>query len=245
MRIAILEDDKDQSELIQGAAENLGHTCHVFDSGMVLQKMMRRDHFDLLILDWYLPDMSGLDVLKWVRGEEPPLATVPVLFVTNRHEESDVIEVLNAGADDYMIKPFSVPSLSARLNALLRRAYPLQQQTLVEFGDYVFDMPAMTLFVKGEKIEVKQKEIELAFQLFSKMGQLLSRQYLMDVIWGVQGDVNSRTLDTHVSRLRAKLNLRPENGYNISSIYSYGYRLEALEKPLPRSASHAPQVKDS
>ena len=230
VRIAVLEDEKNQLELIQSVVEALGYVCCAFKSGKDMLKAMKRDNFDLLILDWSVPDLSGFEILKWVRANVD--APVPILFITNRNEDSDITQALNAGADDYMVKPVRVPELMARLRALLRRAYPLGQQAVVEFGDYLFDMNAQILWVKGQSVELKHKEHELAYRLFSKMGELVSRTYLMDLIWGKQTDVNSRTLDTHISRLRTKLNLRPENGFRLSSVYSYGYRLELLaEKP--------------
>jgi DNA-binding response OmpR family regulator len=118
--------------------------------------------------------------------------------------------------------------LLARLHALLRRAYPEQTGEILTSGDYVFDQKAKTLTHKGRLLELKHREYELAYLLFSRLGELLSRKYLQESVWGGQADVVSRTLDTHVSRLRVKLDLRPENGYRLSSVYSLGYRLEAL-----------------
>jgi DNA-binding response OmpR family regulator len=179
-------------------------------------------------LDWNIPDMSGLEVLRWVRAN---LKTrVPVLFVTSHVDEADLVEALKAGADDYMCKPVRVPELLARLHALLRRAYPEQTSEILSSGDYVFDQKAKTLTHKGQLLDLKHREYELAYLLFSRLGELLSRKYLQESVWGGQADVVSRTLDTHVSRLRVKLDLRPENGYRLSSVYSLGYRLEALNQ---------------
>jgi DNA-binding response OmpR family regulator len=155
---------------------------------------------------------------------------VPVLFVTSHVDEADLVEALKAGADDYMCKPVRVPELLARLHALLRRAYPEQTSEILTSGDYVFDQKAKTLTHKGQLLDLKHREYELAYLLFSRLGELLSRKYLQESVWGGQADVVSRTLDTHVSRLRVKLDLRPENGYRLSSVYSLGYRLEALNQ---------------
>jgi DNA-binding response OmpR family regulator len=126
-----------------------------------------------------------------------------------------------------------VPELLARLHALLRRAYPDQTGDVLVSGDYVFDQKAKTLTIKGELVELKHREYELAYLLFSRLGELLSRKYLQESVWGGQADAVSRTLDTHVSRLRVKLDLRPENGYRLSSVYSLGYRLESLRSRPP------------
>jgi DNA-binding response OmpR family regulator len=226
MRIAVLEDDETQREWMNSFLMALGHVCYPFATAEALLRELRRENYDLLMLDWNLPDMSGLDVVRWVRANLS--AKVPVLFVTSHVEESDLVEALKAGADDYMSKPVRIPELLARLHALLRRAYPQKTGEVYVFGDYTFEQMAKTLTVKGVPVDLKHREYELAYLLFSRMGELLSRKYLQETVWGGQADVVSRTLDTHVSRLRVKLDLRPENGYRLSSVYSLGYRLEAL-----------------
>lgn len=226
MRIAVLEDDETQREWMNSFLMALGHVCYPFSTAEGLLRELRRENYDMLILDWNLPDMSGLDVVRWVRANLS--VKVPVLFVTSHVEESDLVEALNAGADDYMSKPVRVPELLARLHALLRRSYPQKGGEVYVFGDYVFEHMAKTLTVRGVQIELKHREYELAYLLFSRMGELLSRRYLQETVWGGQADVLSRTLDTHISRLRVKLDLRPEKGYRLSSVYSLGYRLEPL-----------------
>lgn len=228
MRIAVLEDDDSQRDWMNSFMLALGYVCHVYSNSEALLRELRRENFDLLILDWNIPDLSGLEVLRWVRANLK--ARVPVLFVTSHVDEADLVEALKAGADDYMCKPVRVPELLARLHALLRRAYPEQTSEILTSGDYVFDQKAKTLSHKGQLLELKHREYELAYLLFSRLGELLSRKYLQESVWGGQADVVSRTLDTHVSRLRVKLDLRPENGYRLSSVYSLGYRLEALNQ---------------
>jgi DNA-binding response OmpR family regulator len=226
MRIAVLEDDDSQRDWMNSFLLALGHVSHPFAKSESLLRQLRRENFDLLILDWNIPDMSGLEVVRWVRANLK--AKVPVLFVTSHVDEGDLVEALKAGADDYMCKPVRVPELLARLHALLRRAYPEQTGEALVSGDYAFDQKAKTLTFKGELVDLKHREYELAYLLFSRMGELLSRKYLQESVWGGQVDVVSRTLDTHVSRLRVKLDLRPESGYRLSSVYSLGYRLEAV-----------------
>jgi len=231
MRIAVLEDDDSQRDWMNSFMLALGHVCHAYANSEALLRELRRENFDLLILDWNIPDMSGLEVVRWVRANLK--ARVPVLFVTSHVDEADLVEALKAGADDYMCKPVRVPELLARLHALLRRAYPEQTSETLTSGDYVFDQKAKTLTYKGQLLELKHREYELAYLLFSRMGELLSRKYLQESVWGGQADVVSRTLDTHISRLRVKLDLRPENGYRLSSVYSLGYRLESLRTRAP------------
>ena len=235
MRIAVLEDDDNQRDWMNSFLLALGHVCHPFAASEGLLRELRRENFDLLILDWNEPDMSGLDVVRWVRANIK--TRVPVLFVTSHVDEADLVEALKSGADDYMCKPVRVPELLARLHALLRRAYPEQTGEVLASGDYVFDQKAKTLSFKGQLLELKHREYELAYLLFSRMGELLSRKYLQESVWGGQADVVSRSLDTHISRLRVKLDLRPENGYRLSSVYSLGYRLESLNNRLAAAES--------
>lgn len=227
MRIAALDDESSQLDLIKLTMEGLGHQCHGFEDGRSLLRALRQESYDLLILDWTLPDVSGPAVVKAVREEL--LSRVPILFVTNRREEADLVEGLNAGADDFMGKPIRVAELAARVQALLRRAYPSQHETEVVFGAYHFYPHSRTLQVHGKPLELKHREYELALFLFQNMGRLLSREHLRGSVWGQGPDASSRSLDTHISRLRSKLDLRPSNGFLLSAIYGLGYRLEAID----------------
>jgi len=238
MRIAALDDDALQLELIQRAVEAMGHVCHTHANGASLLKALRRETFDLLIVDWELPDMAGPEVVRRVR--EDIGAGLPILFVTHRREERDIVEGLTSGADDFMAKPVRVGELTARVTALLRRAYPATTRSVMEFGRYRFLADTRSLEVDGTRVELKNREYELALFLFQNMGRLLSRDHLREIIWGQNSDVISRSLDTHISRLRTLLELRPANGYIVTAIYGVGYRFEAVSSaaqtsPVPTS----------
>lgn len=227
MRIAILEDDKNLLDHAISTLSSAGHTCHPFSSGKTMLHQLHRESFDLLILDWHLPDINGTEVLKWVREQHS--TTLPVLFMTNRAAEDDIVAGLNAGADDYMIKPIRNSELVARVNALLRRAYPMQSQAeIISFGPYQFEIKAARVSLNGTAIEVTQKEFDLAVLLFQNLGRPLSRAYILEAVWSRDIDIPSRTMDTHISRVRNKLELKPENGYRLAPVYSYGYRLEQM-----------------
>lgn len=227
MRIAALDDETGHLELIRHTMEGIGHECHVYTEAKALMRDLRLQTFDLLILDWSLPDVCGPAVIKWIRHDLASL--LPILFVTNRREESDMIQGLAAGADDFMAKPIRVRELEARVNALLRRAYPRQHETEVAFGPYRFMLQSRTLEANGQAIELKHREYDLALFLFQNLGRLLSREHLREAVWGLRPDTPSRSLDTHISRLRTKLDLRPANGFLLSAIYGLGYRLEAID----------------
>ena len=226
MRIAALDDEPCQIELIRHAINAVGHECHGFEDGMSLLRALREQTYDLLIIDWQLPDVQGPDVVKWLREELG--SRLPVLFVTNRRKEEDMVEALTAGADDFMIKPLRVGELTARVKALLRRAYHQQPPNEVSFGRYRFDVAGAQITVDGVPVTLKQKEFDLALFLFQNIGRLLSRKHLLEAVWAIEAEVSSRSLDTHISRLRTKLGLHPENGYRLAAIYSVGYRLETV-----------------
>lgn len=227
MRIAALDDDALQLDLIKQATQAMGHVCHTHLNGADLLREMRRETFDLLIVDWHLPDMTGPDVVRWVRTHVGP--QLPILFVTHRQEERDIVEGLGSGADDFMVKPVRIGELSARVSALLRRAYPATAGGVLEFGRYRFLSEIRSIEIGGVPVELKNREYELALFLFQNMGRLLSRDHLKEIIWGQVADVMSRSLDTHISRLRTLLELRPANGFMLSAVYGVGYRFEALD----------------
>jgi len=204
-----------------------GHECHPYTEGRILLQALRRQTFDLLILDWGLPDIRGIDVVKTVRNDLK--SRLPILFVNAERDDPEVVEGLNAGADDFMANPDHAKELEARVNALLRRSYPAQHEVELVFGDYHFFPPSRVLKVKGVQVDLKNREYELALFLFQNMGRLLSREHLHEAVWGLGVEALSRSLDTHVSRLRTKLALRPSSGFLLLAIYGMGYRLETVE----------------
>lgn len=230
MRVAALDDDVDQLDLVKCTLQAIGHDCHVFTEGTALRRELQRETYDLLVLDWHLPDITGPEIVRWVRANLKD--RVPVLFVTNRHEERDVVEGLAAGADDFMVKPMRVGELAARVRALLRRAYQDSEPEEQVWGRYRFVRASRRLEVDGSPVVLTHKEFDLALFLFRNAGRLLSRKHLLETIWGVSNppgtELMSRSLDTHISRVRTVLGLRPESGFRLASIYGQGYRFETV-----------------
>jgi two-component system response regulator RegX3 len=224
MRLAILEDDAAQADTLSNWLTASGHDCHVYPAGKPLLKDAGRESFDLFVLDWEVPQLSGLQVLRWIRRALP--RALPVLFVTYRDAEQDIVEALNHGADDYLPKPVRRGELLARVNALLRRAWPESEGELAEFPPYCFNTGESRVCLNGHEVALTQKEFAVALFLFRHVGRLVSRGHLFEAVWGRGAELSSRTVDTHVSRVRNKLKLRPENGYRLVPVYSYGYRLE-------------------
>lgn len=227
MRLALLDDDPILLDLLQAMAQSGGHACHTFASGAALLKALRRDSFDLLIVDWHLPDMDGPQVVRAARELVGP--QIPILFVTRRQDEQDIVEALASGADDFMTKPVRLGEFNARIQALERRAYPDMRAETLSFGSYQFDAQTRTLRQDGRVLELTELEYALALFMFQNCGRLLSREHLREMVWGQTHEVSSRTIDTHVSRLRSKLQLGPDSAYTISAVYGSGYRLEVLE----------------
>lgn len=228
MQIALVEDDPAQADLLQAWLKEAGHDCHHFSNGKAFIYEAKRHTFDLIILDWMLPDSTGPDLLNWVR--ENIDWQIPVLFTTSRDSEQDIVFALSHGADDYMIKPVKQQETIARVNALLRRSAPVDaEDNILEASPYVFDAQSRSVSVNSEPVELTQKEYDLALFLFRHTGRLLSRSYLLENIWGVNSGLQTRTVDTHISRIRKKLALGPEVGWRLSSVYQHGYRLEQTD----------------
>lgn len=233
MRIAILEDDTHIGHLMNLWLLAEGHTCDLFGRGSDFQRALSRDSYDLLVLDWILPDTSGDKVLVWVR--EHVDRKIPVIFVTTRDTEEDIVTGLSLGADDYMVKPIRHREFIARVSALGRRAYGDDStKSILSFPPYEFNLDSRTVLLNGKAIELTQKEFELAVFLFRNEGRLFSRAHLLETIWAKQTDVATRTVDTHASRLRVRLGLNGEHGWRLASVYNHGYR---LEPPTPADAT--------
>jgi len=230
MRIALLEDDQDQANLFLEWLKGAGHTCEHFKSGKLFVRNIRHDSYDMLILDWMVPEMDGFEVLAWVRENfDWP---IPVLFLTARDDEDDIVRALQQGADDYVVKPAKQRELLARIKAVARRASAVDEaDTQIAMPPYLIDLANHAIYRDGVRVEVTQKEYELIVFLFRNVGRVLSRAHILESVWGRNPDVNTRTVDTHVSRIRGKLEITRSPGWKLSSIYQHGYRLERPATP--------------
>ncbi|GAA5175245.1 response regulator transcription factor [Niveibacterium umoris] len=226
MRLAMLEDDRNQSSTVEGWLRDAGHDVHAFAHPRELMKVASRESFDLFLIDWMVPEISGAEVLRWLREDRAD--PTPVIFVTARDAEEDIVAALSAGADDYIVKPVRRLELLSRIDAVLRRVRPKEPERELSAPPYRFDLANKACSLGDTLIELTDKEFELALFLFRNVGRLYSRGHLLEAVWGRNPNVATRTIDTHVSRLRTKLALRPENGYRLTPTYNYGYRLERL-----------------
>ena len=225
MRIALLEDDPDQAKLMEVWLSDAGYHTYTYLTGAQMVGALSKESFDVIMLDWEVPDMSGFEVLQWIR--ENLDWNCPVIFITKRVQEEDVVKALEAGADDYMQKPVKRAEMLARISAVHRRNNPPgEDETIIEIDPYVIDLNKRVISVNGDDIELTQREYELALFILRNAGRILSRGYLLERVWGKNPDINTRTVDTHVSRLRKKLAFSKENGWKLTSVYQHGYRLE-------------------
>jgi two-component system response regulator RegX3 len=229
MHIGLLEDENQLAQHVCEILEAAGHTVSVFGNGEDIVKAIGRDTFDLFVLDWRVPRISGIEVLKHIR--EIRGLQEPVMFLTNRNYEQDIIEALNAGADDYCTKPVRPQEFLARVSALLRRTYPEHKHedtTRILLG-YKFNKIDNSVVFNDQRVVLSEKELKLALFLFENHERAMSRERLLQEIWGGSGDALSRSLDVHVSWLRKKLDLAATSQtWRLKPIYGFGYRLMAV-----------------
>ncbi len=226
MRIALVEDDPVQAQQMTGWLNGAAYNPHWFACGRSFTQALRRESFDMVILDWNLPDTTGLELLQKIKEMELHIA---VLFITSRDSENDIVAALQAGADDYLVKPVRQAEALARLASVLRRTYgESRKRKKTDFAPFILNYDHFTVICDGESIQLTPKEFEVACFMFQNHGRLLSRNHIQEGVWGVSSELTSRTVDAHISKVRRKLGLRPERGWRMVSVYQYGYRLESI-----------------
>jgi DNA-binding response OmpR family regulator len=224
MHIGILEDDDTLAQHLAKVVQSAGHTSAVFNTAKAFLQSLQRNTYDLLVFDWKLPDQDGIKVLKQLRASFQ--SETPVIFLTAMHDEQAIVTALEAGAEDYCVKPLRPAEFLARIAALQRRIYPIKQiggsQT---YHGYSFDLASRVITWEGGQAQFSGKEFELARFLFENADRSLSRERLMHEVWGREDDPFSRTLDVHISRIRSRLLLNGQSNVRLRSVHGYGYQL--------------------
>lgn len=223
--IAVVEDEEDISDLMSLNLRNEGYEVKQFFDGQKFIESLKKYTFNLIILDLMLPGVNGLEICKYLRFEDKS-KRIPIIMVTAKDGEADRVIGLELGADDYVVKPFSVRELMARVKAVLRRTDRTDEQTeqnTIEYKDLLIDSSTFKVKIRGEEIELTPTEFRLLTILVNKPGRVYDRDTLLDKLWGMEKIVIDRTIDVHIVKLRKKLG---DYGSFIKSIRGIGYKFE-------------------
>jgi len=223
-KLLIVEDERDLAELLAYNLEKEGYQALVSGTGIEGLEMARRELPDLILLDLMLPGLSGLDVCRALKGAEAT-ASIPIIMLTAKGEEEDIVAGFNAGADDYIVKPFSMRELMLRIRAILRRSGSdgALTERQINTGPIIIDCGSHRVTVSGVEIELTSTEFKLLLYLAEHRGRVMQREQLLQDVWGYNFVGDTRTVDTHVTRLRNKLG---DAGEMIKTVRGFGYKLE-------------------
>jgi two-component system phosphate regulon response regulator PhoB len=223
-RVLVVEDDAGNRLLLRRILEDSGYEVAEASDGPTALQTISHDPVGLVILDLGLPGVDGVEVLERVRRS----SGVPVLVLTGRTQEAEKLRVLDAGADDYVVKPYSLPELAARVRALLRRGTPTERVERVDYGALSVDTAARTVTLDGSPVELTPKEFELLAFLALSPGRSYSRDELLQHVWGSTDDwQNPATVTEHVRRIRLKIERDPQHPEWIQTVRGLGYRFRA------------------
>jgi two-component system, OmpR family, phosphate regulon response regulator PhoB len=228
-RILVIEDERDLQRTLEFNLREAGHEVVSALRGRDGIELAKGRRPELILLDLMLPDVSGTEVCKTLK-KSPPTQAIPIVMLTAKGEEVDRVVGFELGADDYVVKPFSIRELLLRVEAILRRAGgDVQRAAAIEFGCLRVDREAHRVWVDGTELELTALELKLLVTLYDRKNRVQSRSALLDDVWGIKADITTRTVDTHVKRLREKLG--PAGDY-IETVRGVGYRFaEAPEGP--------------
>ena len=221
-RLLLVEDDASIREVVELGLERAGFRVTAIGDGADALAEFRRRPYDAVLLDLMLPSMDGFDVCRRIRES----SRVPIIMLTARTETVDVVVGLELGADDYLTKPFEIPELVARLRAVLRRAAAAEGSSLLHAGDVDIDEAGFRAVRDGQEIPLTTTEFRLLCELARHPGQVMTRERLLDLVWGYEHLGDSRLVDVAVQRLRAKLEADPTLPRMLTTVRGVGYRLE-------------------
>ena len=230
--ILIIEDDRDLSELIKIQLLDQNYEVHQQFNGTTGLQTFNEGEYSLLILDVMLPGLDGFEICKKIRAND---SKTPILMLTAKAEEIDKIMGLEFGADDYLTKPFSIRELTARVKALLRRSQIQNDDTSgisdsITFGELSIFPQKRSITLKNESFDLTSKEFDLLMLFATNPGKAYSRQELLDVVWGYQYSGYSHTVNSHINRLRSKIEDDPSNPTYIKTVWGVGYRFVEMDE---------------
>jgi len=223
MRILIVEDDLEAAEVMARGLAEAGHECIQAADGEEGLKAARGGEFDVMVVDRMMPKMNGVQLVETLRREGD---RTPVLFLSALGEVSDRVDGLQAGGDDYLVKPYAFPELIARIEALARRRETGSVQTLLKVGELEMDLIARTVHRQGKEIDLQPREFQLLEFMMRHAGQSVTRTMLLEKVWHYHFDPQTNVIDVHISRLRSKI----DKGFDrpmLQTVRGAGYRLDA------------------
>lgn len=223
-RVLIVEDERSLSEPLAFLLEREGYTTAIAEDGPAAVEAFERDGADLVLLDLMLPGFPGTEVCRRIRAT----STVPIIMLTAKDSEVDIVVGLELGADDYVTKPYSTRELLARIRAVLRRRTELDEveDAVIAAGDVELDLDRHTLSVRGVETAIPLKEFELLEMLLRNAGRVLTRGQLIDRVWGADYFGDTKTLDVHVKRIRSRIERDPSNPVMLVTVRGLGYRFD-------------------
>ena len=220
VRVLIIDDEEDMRDLVQIYLENSGYRCYQAQSGLEAYVVLEQEQIDLVILDIMMPIADGYSVCNTIRT----FSQIPIIFLSAKGEEWDKVKALQLGGDDYIVKPFNPGELVARIGAVLRRSTPsIHDEEITKFGKIILNKKARSVSVEGQLISLTLKEFQLLNFLIEHATRALSREQLLENVWGIDYQGSLRTVDTHIKTLRMKLGF----GNCIQTIWGIGYKFEA------------------
>ncbi len=218
-RVLVIEDEPDLREIIEYNFTEAGHRVTLATTGQLGLKLARESRPDIVLLDLMLPDMPGTDICRAIKAD-PTMRSTRVVMVTAKGEEIDRVVGFELGADEYVVKPFSVREMLLRVQAILRRGEPATTRA-IEFGKLRIDLDAHRVTVGEDEVPLTTLEFKLLVTLLERKNRVQSRSVLLSDVWGIEADITSRTVDTHVKRLREKLG---DAGQYVETVRGVGYR---------------------
>ncbi|CUN75291.1 MAG: response regulator transcription factor [Sarcina ventriculi] len=222
-KILIVDDEDHIRELLKFNLEKNGYVVYMANDGLNGLKLAREKQVDLILLDLMLPGMDGFEVCKEIRRDNI-ISNVPIIMLTAKSEEIDKILGLELGADDYITKPFSIRELSARIKALLRRSNVKYDNEILRFGNITLNLQTREVLKHGKKLDFTLKEFEVLKLLIQNKGKILTREILLDKIWGYEYVGETRTVDVHIRHIRKKIEEDDKKPIYIQTIRGVGYK---------------------
>lgn len=226
MNILIADDHRQITSILSEYAKKEGYTVSIANDGKEALSMFSKNTFDLVLLDVMMPEMDGFQVCREIRKT----STIPIIMVTARGEDFERIMGLDMGADDYIVKPFSPGEVMARIRAILRRISPdlkeSQDKNILHYDNLTINIEEFTVLVENEPVSLTKKEIEILYTMAKNPNKLFTRDNLLNSLWGYDYFGDARTVDSHIKRLRAKLDSCHHPNWEIKTVWGMGYKFE-------------------